>query len=42
MKNTVYCADIKQLAELCYEFTALGLTFEAEAEKLTITLTGGF
>jgi len=42
MKNTVYCMDIKQLAELCYEFTTLGLTFEAEAEKLTITLTGGF
>jgi len=42
MKNTVYCMDIKQLAELCYEFTMLGLTFEAEAGKLTITLTGGF
>ena len=42
MKNEVYCTDIKQLAELCREFTALGLTFEADAEKLTITLTGGF
>lgn len=42
MKNEVYCMNIKQLAELCYEFTVLGLTFEADAEKLTITLTGGF
>ena len=42
MKNEVYCMDIKQFAELCYEFTRLGLTFKAEAEKFTITLTGGF
>ena len=41
MKNEVYCMDIKQLAELCYEFTALGLTFEAQAHLLTITITGG-
>jgi len=42
MKNKVYCMDNTQFAWLCYEFTRLGLTFEAEAEKFTITLTGGF
>ena len=42
LKNTVYCMDIKQFAWLCYEFTKLGLGFEADAEKLTITSTGGY
>ena len=42
MKNTVYCMGIKRFAVVCREFTALGLTFEADAVRLTITLTGGF
>lgn len=42
MKNKVYCMSVKRFAVFCREFTALGLTFEADAETLTITLTGGF
>ena len=42
MKNEVYCMSVKRFAVLCHEFTVLGLTFEADAEKLTITLTGGY
>lgn len=38
----VYCADLEHMAKLIYEFTILGLTFEADTGKLTITLTGGF
>jgi hypothetical protein len=42
MRNTIVCGSLSQLATLCAEFVMKGLTFEANAEYLTITLTGGY
>ena len=36
------CGNLDQLGKLCAVFVAQGLTFEANAEYLTITLTGGY
>jgi len=38
----ITCADVEQLAELCYLFTVRGLQFKADGTKLTITVTGGY
>ena len=33
---------VEQFAELCAEFIKLGLTFNGNANMMTITLTGGY
>lgn len=40
--NVVSCPDLATLATLCAAFVREGVTFEANAESLTITLTGGY
>ena len=39
---TIHSECMDTFIKCIYEFTVLGLTFTAEADKLTITLTGGY
>lgn len=36
------CADLEQFLDLIAGLVKRGITFEANADRLTITLTGGF
>jgi hypothetical protein len=38
----IYYASAEEFYEGMYEIVKLGLTFDAHARDLTITLTGGF
>lgn len=40
-KNTVKCETLGHMASLIASFVIEGLTFEANTEAMTITLTGG-
>jgi len=40
--NKITTESMKTFIELVYELTKLGLTFKADADTFTITLTGGY
>jgi hypothetical protein len=42
MKNTITCTTMDQFLTCVAGMVRRGLTFEADADKRTITLTGGF
>jgi hypothetical protein len=42
MRNIITCGNLSQLAVICSQLVREGVTFEANAEYLTITLTGGY
>lgn len=42
MRNMITCGTLAQLIEICAGLVRYGVTFEANAEYLTITLTGGY
>jgi len=42
MKNHIRCATLEKFLDVVAGLTQRGLTFEAYADTLTVTLTGGF
>lgn len=42
MKNTITCTTMQQFLSVVSGMVRKGLTFEADATALTVTLTGGF
>ena len=41
-RNKIPCSSIEQMIEVAHECVKKGLTFEASAVDMTVTLTGGF
>lgn len=42
MNNTITYANAEMFYDGIYELTKRGMTFKADADLLTITLTGGY
>lgn len=41
-RNVIRCATFGQFVDLCCALTGRGHSFEANADELTVTMTGGF
>jgi len=39
---TIQCRDLSVFLDVCAGLVERGLTFEADADRMTIKLTGGF